>query len=274
MAAAALRSQFLIGCSGWYYRHWEGLYPRGEPSHRWFKHYTDRFPTVELNAPFYRWPKPETVRRWKRAAPDGFIYSVKVNGAITHERRFTGTKRLIREFCSLGETLGAHMGCFLFQTPGSFRYSAPRLRRILDQLDTRWRNVLEFRHRGWWNEEAFEMIREASAGTPGIIFCTTSGPRLPRDVVVTAPDVYVRFHGVKRWYRHDYTRDELREWKTRLRASGARRVYAYFNNDRDGFALENAEMLRRVRGVSTDTDETPRSIRRPRPSRRPRSFSR
>ena len=50
----------------------------------------------------------------------------------------------------------------------------------------------------------------------------------------TADDVYVRFHGTKQWYRHDYTKAELAVWADRIRASGAKRVWAYFNNDREG----------------------------------------
>ncbi|MBC7771290.1 MAG: DUF72 domain-containing protein, partial [Pyrinomonadaceae bacterium] len=214
MAAEAPHPQFRIGCSGWYYRHWHGpFYPSDLSSHHWFKHYALSFNTVELNAPFYRWPQPGTVKRWRRAAHRNFIYSVKVNGLITHEKRFVGTKRLIHDFCSLAEELGKHMGAFLFQMPPSFRYSPARLRRILDQLDPRWTNVLEFRHRGWWNDEAFAMIRAASSTSAGgIVFCTTSGPRLPADIVQTAPDIYIRFHGPKRWYRHDYSKRELEPW--------------------------------------------------------------
>jgi len=240
--------EFRIGCSGWYYRHWHGpFYPIELPSHRWFEHYTESFNTVELNAPFYRWPKPETVKRWRRAAHRNFVYSVKVNGMITHEKRFVGTKRLVSEFCALADVLDRHMGAFLFQMPPSFRYSLPKLRQILDQLDPRWPNVLEFRHRSWWNEAALNEIRQASdATTGGISFCTTSGPRLPGELIKTGPDVYIRFHGVKRWYRHDYTKDELRPWAAALQGSGARRVYAYFNNDRDAYAIKNARALRRL----------------------------
>lgn len=249
-------TEFRIGCSGWYYRHWHGpFYPAELPSHRWFAHYSRAFNTVELNAPFYRWPTPQTVKRWRRDAHRNFVYCIKVNGLITHDKRFVGVKRLIRDFCQLGETLGPHMGAFLFQTPPSFRYSPGKLGRILDQLDTRWTNVLEFRHRDWWNEDALAAVRAASAATPaGIVFCTTSGPRLPDALVRTAPDIYVRFHGPKRWYRHDYSRAELEPWAADLRASGARRVYAYFNNDRDANAIKNARALRRLVRVPTRED--------------------
>ena len=58
-----------------------------------------------------------------------------------------------------------------------------------------------------------------------------SAPRLPDDLIKTADDIYIRFHGKERWYRHDYTKDELTTWKDRILASGAKRAWIYFNND-------------------------------------------
>ncbi len=234
-----------IGCSGWYYWHWQGgFYPADLPRAAWFRFYSEQFDTVELNAPFYSWPTLATVRGWlKQAEGRRFIYTVKVCELITHVKRFTGTKTLVRDFGQIADLLGDRMGCFLFQLPPSFRYTAPRLRRILEQLDPARRNVVEFRHASWWNEKVFTAFREL-----GIIFCSCSGPRLPDELVKTADEIYVRFHGPQRWYRHDYSPDELAEWARRIRASGASRVWAYFNNDRDCYAISNARELRRQLG--------------------------
>jgi uncharacterized protein YecE (DUF72 family) len=49
-----------------------------------------------------------------------------------------------------------------------------------------------------------------------------------------------------RWYRHNYTREELTWWAEQIRASGATRVWAYFNNDGEGFAIKYSRMLRRL----------------------------
>ena len=133
------------------------------------------------------------------------------------------------------------MGCFLFQLPPSFHYTRGRLDRIVAQLDPARRNVVEFRHRSWWNETVFAAFRAS-----GTIFCSCSGPRLPDELVKTADTIYVRFHGVKQWYRHDYAAEELAVWAERIRASGAARVYAYFNNDRDAYAIKNARALLRL----------------------------
>ena len=72
-----------------------------------------------------------------------------------------------------------------------------------------------------------------------------SGPRLPDELVKTADDVYIRFHGTKQWYRHDYSTEELAVWAARIKASGAGRIWAYFNNDRDGYSIKNARALLR-----------------------------
>jgi uncharacterized protein YecE (DUF72 family) len=236
--------QIHVGCSGWFYWHWrDRFYPAGLAGNRWFEHYATQFDTVELNAPFYSWPTVATVQTWlKQAGRRRFVYTVKVSELITHVKRFVGTKTLVRDFGHIADLLGPRrMGCFLFQLPPSYHYSPARLRSIVGQLDPARRNVVEFRHRSWWNDRVYDVFREA-----GIAFCSCSGPRLPDELVKTADDVYVRFHGTTRWYRHDYTQDELTVWADRIKASGAKRVWAYFNNDRDCYAIKNARELIRL----------------------------
>lgn len=238
-------AKFQVGCSGWFYWHWRGsFYPEGMPTADWFQHYSRHFKTVELNAPFYSWPTSAAVRAWLRqAGRRQFVYTVKVSELITHVKQFVGTKTLIRDFGLIADLLGPRMGCFLFQLPPSFHYSRARLDRILSQLDSSRRNVVEFRHRSWWNEKVFAAFRDA-----GAIFCSCSGPRLPDDLIKTADEIYLRFHGTKRWYQHDYSPEELAAWAEKIRVSGASRVWAYFNNDREAYAIRNARsLLRRLR---------------------------
>jgi len=232
-----------IGCSGWFYWHLKGsFYPTQMPTKDWFCHYADHFKTVELNAPFYSWPTLATVESWRNQAEGRhMVYTVKVSELITHIKKFEGTKTLVRDFGYIADLLGPLMGCFLFQLPPSYHYTPARLRDILDQLDPARRNVIEFRHKSWWNDEVY-----AAFETAGAIFCSCSGPRLPDDVVKTADDIYIRFHGVERWYRHDYSHEELTDWARRIREARAERVWIYFNNDFDGYAIKNATMLAEI----------------------------
>jgi uncharacterized protein YecE (DUF72 family) len=229
-----------VATSGWYYREWKGaFYPSELPSHRWFRHYTEHFNTVELNAPFYRWPQPTTIKTWKRNAPEHFRYSIKVNRSITHDKRFQGTQDLIRQFYQIADVLGPRMGCFLFQLPPNFEFTPARLELIISQLDVIHRNVLEFRHASWWTPEVFQALRKHN-----IIFCSVSAPKLPGDLIVTADNLYVRFHGPKRWFYDPYSAEELSAWSASIIASKAKSAWIYFNNTADGSAIANADTLK------------------------------
>jgi uncharacterized protein YecE (DUF72 family) len=197
---------------------------------------------VELNAPFYAWPTVATVQSWRRqAGRRQFVYTVKVCELITHVKRFQGTKQLIADFSFIADMLGSMMGCFLFQLPPSFHYTPARLNAIVSQLDHSRRNVVEFRHASWWNETVFAAFRNTDT-----IFCSCSGPRLPDGLIKTSKDIYVRFHGTRQWYRHNYSKEELTIWANHIRNSGAEQVWAYFNNDRNGYAIRNAKTLWRL----------------------------
>lgn len=231
-----------VGCSGWYYWHWKGrVYPADLPTGQWLAFYQQTFDTVELNAPFYRWPKPATVKNWGRQAGPGFQYSIKVNQTITHEKRFKNTRKLILEFYKLAEPLADHLGCFLFQLPPSFHCTPARLRAIVDQLDPHYRNVIEFRHPSWWNDDVFDAF-----GRANLIFCSVSAPRLPTELVRTGDIIYLRFHGAARWYRHDYTDAELEEWAGKVRNCSPKEAWLYFNNDFNGCAFRNARTMKKL----------------------------
>ncbi|MDB5620726.1 DUF72 domain-containing protein [Tardiphaga sp.] len=231
-----------VGCSGWRYWKWRDSFYADVAQQNWFKHYLKRFDTVEINASFYSWPTVAGVQAWKRQpGKKKFVYTVKVCEHITHIRKFKDTKTLIRDFGMIADILGDRMGCFLFQLPPSYRYTKTRLNDIVSQLDPARRNVVEFRHASWWNEEVYEAFRKA-----GVIFCSSSGPRLPDQLIRTADEVYVRLHGPKRWYSHDYSKSELATWTDRIKASRAKRAWIYFNNDNDAHAPKNATTLRRM----------------------------
>jgi uncharacterized protein YecE (DUF72 family) len=240
--ALDLKSLLHVGCSGWRYWKWRNSFYANVPQDQWFAQYLKRFDTVEINASFYSWPTVANVQAWRRQpGRKRFVYTVKVCELITHVKRFKGTKTLIRDFGIIADILGERMGCFLFQLPPSYRYTKARLDAIVTQLDPKRRNVVEFRHASWWNEDVYEAFRKA-----GIIFCSCSGPRLPDELIRTADDVYIRLHGPKRWYRHDYSKSELTTWATRIEASGAKRFWIYFNNDNEAHAPKNATALRRM----------------------------
>jgi uncharacterized protein YecE (DUF72 family) len=235
--------QLNIGCSGWFYWDWKGLfYPSQMPTSQWFPHYAETFDTVEINASFYSWPTVAGVKAWMKGLPETpFVFTVKANELITHIRRFDDTAGLVEDFGYVADILGEHMGCLLFQLPPSVKYDPALLRSIVSQLQPERRNVVEFRHASWWNPEVYAALRDA-----GIMFCATSGPKLPDDLIRTADEIYVRFHGTDKWYDYRYSDAELADWAKRIEDSGAKRVWVYFNNDYHGNAIDNGKTLREM----------------------------
>ena len=43
-----------------------------------------------------------------------------------------------------------------------------------------------------------------------------------------------------------HSREELKVWADRLQSAAPKRIWAYFNNDREGYAIKNAQMLIRL----------------------------
>jgi uncharacterized protein YecE (DUF72 family) len=71
---------------------------------------------------------------------------------------------------------------------------------------------------------------------------------------LTAGFTFVRFHGGTRGANANYSHRELDEWAERLqRWSGEVDVFAYFNNDWEGYAIENALYVKERLGQPVET---------------------
>ncbi len=235
--------RYILGCSGYFYKGWWGkFYPKDIKMSEWFSYYASIFNTVEINSTFYRMPKPSDVKRWYRNAPEGFIFSVKMPRTITHYKKFRDVKEEIRDFYSLmKDNLKEKLGCVLIQLPPSYKKSEDNLGYILDSLDYEIKNVVEFRHKSWWSEDVYEELKSKN-----VSFCSVSAPKLPEDLVITADFVYVRFHGKDKWYRYNYSEDELKEWAYKLKNANFKEAFVYFNNDIDANAPKNCIYLRNL----------------------------
>jgi uncharacterized protein YecE (DUF72 family) len=235
-----------IGCSGWVYDHWRGrVYPDRLPQRRWLEHYASLFDTVEVNATFYRLPRLETVARWAEVAPDGFVFSVKASRYLTHVRRL---QELAGGVALLGERIAplaeaGKLGPILWQLPATFTRDDDRLASALGELPPG-RHAFEFRHASWFAEDVYALLAEN--GVALVAADRAGSPEPP--LVDTAGWWYLRFHhGRGRAGR--YTPAELRAWVGRI-AGLEGDVWAYFNNDWEGFALANARSLRSFAGAA------------------------
>lgn len=239
------KTSYRTGTSGWNYRHWRGiLYPEGVGAKKWFSYYAGEFDTVEVNYSFYRWPTRKTIERWYTEAPDTFLFTLKAPGTITHRRRLRECDRLVEDFYALTSMLQEKRGAHLFQLPPQFRptpENTEQLARFIQLLDPELENVIEFRHPEWWQESTYQLLARH-----GITFCIVHGLDLPPDPVITSKNAYFRFHSTN--YSSSYTETELAQFANTMQELPVEKVYAYFNNDAQGYAVMNARELKKALG--------------------------
>jgi uncharacterized protein YecE (DUF72 family) len=240
-----------IGCSGWQYRSWRGvLYPEGLPQRRWLQRYAEVFDTVEVNATFYRLARPEAVAGWLEQTPADFRFAVKGSRYLTHMRRLLDREQGPDRFFASIAPLAASpkLGPVLWQLPPAFRRDDERLDAWLTALGRFGdrRHAVEFRHPSWFEPGVFGILH-----AHGAALVLGDDPR--RGVggadfhVTTAEWSFVRLHFGRRGRRGNYADSELREWAARMRdLATAGPVWAYFNNDWEGFAVRNARRLLRL----------------------------
>jgi uncharacterized protein YecE (DUF72 family) len=233
-----------IGCSGYHYPEWKGLfYPEGMAKSKWFDFYCQHFNTIELNVTFYRFPRVEFLRNWYTRSPADFTFTVKAPRLITHFKKLKEAQKYLSDFyTAVREGLKEKAACVLFQFPANFHFEEERLDRITSLLDKSFRNVVEFRHAGWWQEKVFHLLKQNN-----IIFSGMSHPSLPETVVQTSDLVYYRFHGVPHLYTSRYELPQLDRVVHEIQGlEGVEEGYLYFNNTAEGSAIENARQLQEI----------------------------
>lgn len=231
-----------IGCSGWIYQHWRGLfYPEQLAVKRWFAFYAETFDTVEINNSFYRLPPPATFEAWRKQAPPGFCYAVKANRFLTQAKKLKDcAEPLARQMASF-DALRPALGPILYQLPPRFKVNLERLESFLALLPGDVVNVFEFREPSWYCDEVFALLDRYGAS-----FCAHDmpGSRSPR--LAVGPIAYLRFHGGLSKYYGRYSDEALLRWTDWIvdQARGGRPVWGYFNNDPEAHAIHDAQTLR------------------------------
>lgn len=237
-------ARYHIGCSGWHYEHWRGLYyPRDLPRSKWLQFYAKQFTTVELNNSFYHLPSEKAFASWHDSTPEDFVFAVKVSRFITHVRKLRNVGSALENFISRASFLGKKLGPLLYQLPPNMRRNDALLDNFLASLPPGHQHVIEFRHQGWIDDQVFAILRRHNAA-----LCIFDMPGLSCPVVATSDFAYIRFHGSQWLYSSCYSEEELSQWAEKITSLGRdiKAVYVYFNNDAEAFAVRNAITLKRL----------------------------
>jgi uncharacterized protein YecE (DUF72 family) len=228
------------------YKHWRGIfYPEGLPQKQWFERYAEEFDTVEINASFYRLPLASTFEGWRDKAPPGFHYAVKVNRFITHMKKLLDCDAETGRFIELARPLQDKLGPLLYQLPPSLHKNLERLDAFLFRLPKDIEQVVEFRHKSWYDEEVLALLDRHGIGFVAHDLLGLVSPRW-----ASGRTAYVRFHGAGGKYWGRYSDEALLEWTDWLaeQSRSGKSCWCYFNNDIHGHALDDARTLKSMVG--------------------------
>ncbi|HWP90915.1 MAG TPA: DUF72 domain-containing protein [Thermodesulfobacteriota bacterium] len=237
-----------VGTSGWVYGDWNGIfYPENLSSKDRLRYFSQHFKTAEINYSFYHLPKPETYKNWYNQTPADFVFAVKASRYITHVKRLKGVKTAWKRFLGNALHLREKLGPILFQFPPSLKVTPENTKRLGDFLEfiigPSLRIAFEFRHRSWCDEKAYETLRKHK-----IAWVISDSSRYPKAEAVTSDFVYIRMHGPKSLFSSKYTDEELKTLAQKIKnwLSKGLDVYAYFNNDFQGYAIQDAKEILRL----------------------------
>jgi uncharacterized protein YecE (DUF72 family) len=246
--------KILMGTSGWSYKEWIGpFYSKMDKS--MLHAYTRVFRTVEIDSTFYRYPSKGTVMGWARYSPEDFVYTAKLPGLITHEKKLDlnqGIEEDLRVFIDLMEPLylSGKLGCLLIQLPPKFSFNLEKLEGFFSILPAQLNFSVEFRDKSWMRSETWETLKKHQ-----VAYTIVDEPLLPPEVHVTSRIAYFRWHGhgPRPWYDYHYPSRELEAWISKMKevAGKVKKAYGFFNNHFHGYAVENCLQIMEMLGVAT-----------------------
>jgi uncharacterized protein YecE (DUF72 family) len=218
-----------------------------------------------LNNSFYRLPSEDTFAAWRAQVPRGFLFAIKASRFLTHIKRLREPEEPLQRLLTHAQPLGPSLGPVLYQIPPRWVPEPERLEtflaalpaRVSPTLRQRLRHVLEVRDPRGYEPWVIELLRQYD-----VSLCVHDMAGSESPLLLVGPVVYVRFHGYGAKYGGSYPDDVLDEWGKWIRGALAtgRDVFAYFNNDINGYAVYDAERLRlRVEGQTAIAGREPMS---------------
>jgi uncharacterized protein YecE (DUF72 family) len=237
-----------IGTSGWSYKHWKGnYYPEETKPTAYLTFYAKQFKITEINTSFYHLPKHETVKGWVEKVPAKFKFCPKISRYITHMKKLREPEEPLSRFFDVFELMKDRMGPVLVQLPPSLKFNydvAEHFYTVLKQQYAEYEFVMEVRHDTWLENDSLNLMARFDMG----FVISQSGDRFPYSEMVTAKNIYVRFHGPEQLYASSYSDEQLESFAEKFRnwMKEGHDIWAFFNNDIHGYAYQNAERLQQI----------------------------
>jgi uncharacterized protein YecE (DUF72 family) len=153
----------------------------------------------------------------------------------------------LSSFFDVFEPLKQKLGPTLIQLPPALKFNAEKAENLYLFCKKKYNYysfAIEVRHQTWLSKESILLMKKYNIA----FVISQSGTDFPYAELVTAQHIYVRFHGPRERYASNYSEEELvnfsnmfHQWKL-----NGHTVWAFFNNDIHGYAIENAKRLKEL----------------------------
>ena len=248
MTSGAIRA----GIGGWTFEPWRGtFYPDDLPKTRELEYAASRLTAIEVNGTFYSRQSPATFAKWRKAAPEGFVFALKAGRFCTQRKDLSQSGESIAKFLQQGLVeLEDKLGPILWQLPATKVFDPDQISAFFSLLPSSQdgvplRHAIEPRHESFDDPAFFDLAREAGCA---VVFAdSTKYPCLSEQ---TGTFSYVRLQDAREEEATGYSSAELDGWagKAREWAQGGREVFVFFINGAKVRAPAAAEALIRKLG--------------------------
>jgi uncharacterized protein YecE (DUF72 family) len=234
-----------LGSMGWSYKFWP-LYDGLKPS-EYLSEYAKNFNSVEINSSFYRIPSRKVVENWANQVPDEFHFTAKFPQSISHVSDLKYEEGKLEAFLRNISMLGDKLGPLLLQLPARFKVDqAENLRGFLSVLPKDHVYAVEFRHRDWFIDETYELLRKNS-----VALVQVEHPRLQTVGEVTAGFVYIRWEGDRKLVDGERgtveadRREESLVWSETIKSYLGKglEVYGFFSKFYSGYPVSDIKTI-------------------------------
>jgi uncharacterized protein YecE (DUF72 family) len=251
--------EYRIGCSGWSYDGWlSHFYPANLENKQWLEYYSKVFDYVEIDSSFYRIPNLFTVSGWAKRTPDNFRFTAKFPQTVTHKKRLGDVAGDLQYFFKAMAPLEKKLLCLLLQLPPSMSKKEGLKKLETLPLDRRYRYAVEVRHKSWFDDEVYSVLRENQ-----ICLAWSQLADMQTPPVITTDFVYLRFIGDRSIDEKDFGTiqkdrvNEMEYWAKELKKTqNDKRLKISItaaNNHYAGFGPGTANTFRKLLGLPEAT---------------------
>jgi len=220
-----------IGVGGWTFEPWRGVfYPKGLAHKRELEFASRALTSIEINGTYYSSFKPDSWRKWREEAPNGFVFSVKGSRFCTNRKVLAGAGEAVERFIAQGLTeLGDKLGPINWQfmatkkfDPADFGAFLALLPREKDGIALR--HAVEVRNPTFATQAFYDLARKH-----GVAIVYAKDEDFPEIDQPTAGFTYARLMASREDLETGVSAKELAGFAKQARAWAKRGdVFAYF----------------------------------------------